>query len=70
MPKQYKDIYKLNIINGKDVFDIENMVKVPIISSVTVSGFNTFVNYPKFTYNIDVQEIQDTNLCYQMVEKT
>jgi CDP-glycerol glycerophosphotransferase (TagB/SpsB family) len=44
----------LNIINGKDVVDIENIIKVPIISSVTVSGFNTFVNYPKFTYNIDV----------------
>ena len=34
---------------------IENIVKVPLISSITVSGFNTFCNfYPKLTYNIEV----------------
>lgn len=54
MPEKYKEKYKINIINGRDVYDIENIVKVPVISSVTVSGFNTFVGYPKFTYNIDV----------------
>lgn len=54
MPEKYKDVYKINLINGRDVFDIENMIKVPLVSSVTVSGFNTFVSYPKFTYNIDV----------------
>ncbi|MGL5756415.1 MAG: CDP-glycerol glycerophosphotransferase family protein [Paraclostridium sp.] len=54
MPEKYKGLYKINLINGRDVFDIENMIKVPLVSSVTVSGFNTFVSYPKFTYNIDV----------------
>lgn len=55
IPKQYKDKYKLNIIKGSDVYDIENIVKVPIISPVTISGFNTFCStYPKFTYNIEV----------------
>ncbi|CEN97010.1 CDP-glycerol glycerophosphotransferase family protein [Paraclostridium sordellii] len=55
IPKQYKDKYKLNVIKGTDVYDIENIVKVPIISPVTISGFNTFCNvYPKFTYNIEV----------------
>lgn len=54
MPEKYKDRYKLNIINGIDVLSLENIVKVPLISSVTVSGFNTFTSYPKFTYNIDV----------------
>lgn len=54
MPEKFKNKYKLNIINGRDVFNIENIVKVPLISSVTISGFNTFTNYPKFTYNIDV----------------
>lgn len=54
MPEKYKKKYKLNIINGRDVFNIENLVKVPLVSSVTVSGFNTFTTYPKFTYNIDV----------------
>lgn len=54
MPQKYKEKYKLNIINGVDVFSIENVVKVPLLSSVTVSGFNTFTSYPKFTYNIEV----------------
>lgn len=54
MPQKYKEKYKLNIINGVDVFSIENVVKVPLLSSLTVSGFNTFTSYPKFTYNIEV----------------
>ncbi|MPM34331.1 hypothetical protein SDC9_80913 [bioreactor metagenome] len=54
IPKKYKEKYKLNIIKGRDVLSLENIVKVPLISSVTISGFNTFTNYPKFTYNIDV----------------
>lgn len=54
MPEKYKEKYKLIIINGKDVFNLENIIKVPLMSSMTISGFNTFVNYPKFTYNIDV----------------
>lgn len=54
IPEKYKDKYKMNVIDGREVFSLENMVKVPLISSVTVSGHNTFVNYPKFTYNIDV----------------
>lgn len=54
MPKKYLGKYKLNVIKGREVFNIENIIKVPLISSITVSGFNTFVRYPKFTYNIDV----------------
>lgn len=54
MPQKYKEKYKLNTIKGRDVLSLENIVKVPLISSVTISGFNTFTNYPKFTYNIDV----------------
>ncbi|MBU5307018.1 CDP-glycerol glycerophosphotransferase family protein [Clostridioides mangenotii] len=55
MPKQYKDKYKLNVINGTDVYNLENIIKVPLISPITVSGFNTFCTaYPKFTYNIEV----------------
>lgn len=55
IPEEYKKKYKLNVIYGKDVWSIENIVKVPLISSVTVSGFATFLyHYPKFTYNIEV----------------
>lgn len=54
VPEQYKNKYKLNVINGTDVYSVENIVKVPLISQITISGFNTFVSYPKFTYNIDV----------------
>lgn len=54
MPEKYKNKYKLNVINGRDVFNIDNLVKVPLLSSVTVSGFNTFTSYPKYIYNIDV----------------
>lgn len=54
MPNEYKAKYKLNIIKGREVFEISNIVIVPLISNITISGFNTFVNYPKYTYNIDV----------------
>ncbi|CEO27399.1 CDP-glycerol glycerophosphotransferase family protein [Paraclostridium sordellii] len=55
MPEQYKDKYKLNIIKGTDVLNMENIVKVPLISLITISGFNTFCSvYPKLTYNIEV----------------
>lgn len=54
MPEKYKEKYKLNIINGRDVLNLENIIKVPLISSVTISGFGTFTNYPKLTYNIEV----------------
>ena len=55
IPDAYKKKYNLNIIYGKDVWNIENIVKVPLISPVTVSGFATFLyHYPKFTYNIEV----------------
>ncbi|MDU4891633.1 MAG: CDP-glycerol glycerophosphotransferase family protein [Clostridium sp.] len=54
VPEKYENKYKLNVIKGRDVYSVENIVKVPLISQVTISGFNTFVSYPKFTYNIDV----------------
>ncbi|BAQ14354.1 putative glycosyl transferase family protein [Clostridium botulinum] len=55
IPEEYSKKYNLNIIYGRDVWSIDNIVKVPLISNVTVSGFATFLyNYPKFTYNIEV----------------
>ena len=54
MPEKYKNTYKLNIIKGRDVLSIDNIVKVPLLSSVTVGGFNTFASYPNDTYNIEV----------------
>ncbi|WP_392486350.1 CDP-glycerol glycerophosphotransferase family protein [Haloimpatiens sp. FM7315] len=54
-PDKIKNKYNFNIIKGKEVWSIENIVKVPLISKITVSGFATFLyNYPKFTYNIEV----------------
>ncbi|HML34227.1 CDP-glycerol glycerophosphotransferase family protein [Sporomusa sphaeroides] len=53
-PEEYRLKYKFNVIYGKDVWSLDNMVKVPLKSSVTVSGFATFLYYPKFTYNIEV----------------
>lgn len=55
MPDEYRSKYEFNVIYGKDVWDINNIVKVPLMSNVTVSGFATFLyNYPKLTYNIEV----------------
>lgn len=54
IPEKYKEKYKLNIIKGRDVYNMDNVVKVPLLSAVTISGFNTFTRYPKCTYNIDV----------------
>ena len=35
---------------------LDNIIKVPLLSRVTVSGFATFLyNYPKLTYNIEVK---------------
>ncbi|SEF99585.1 CDP-glycerol glycerophosphotransferase, TagB/SpsB family [Caloramator fervidus] len=55
MPIEYRKKYKINLITGKDVWNIENIVKVPLISLVTISGFSTFLYfYPKLTYNIEL----------------
>lgn len=55
IPDEYKKKYNLNVINGRDVWSLDNIVKVPLKSNVTVSGFSTFLyNYPKFTYNIEL----------------
>lgn len=69
MPEKYKDKYKLNIINGRDVYNIDNIVKVPLMSSVTVSGFNTFTNYPKYTHNIDVGHGSIAFKCCGLMDK-
>lgn len=69
MPEKYKEKYKLNIINGRDVFNLENIVKVPLISSVTISGFNTFASYPKLTYNIDVGHGSISFKCAGLMDK-
>jgi CDP-glycerol glycerophosphotransferase (TagB/SpsB family) len=54
MPEEYKDKYKVHVIHGMDVYTPENIVKVPLISSITVSGFATFLYLPKFTFNIEI----------------
>lgn len=55
MPEEYKQKYRVNVIYGDDVELLENVVKVPLISVVTVSGFAKFLYYSqKLTYNIEV----------------
>ena len=54
MPQEYREKYKLNIIKGRDVFNIDNKVKIPLLSAITIGGFNTFSNYSNHTYNIEV----------------
>lgn len=55
VPEKYREKYRINVLSGRDVWTVENIVKVPLISSVTVSGFATFLyGYPKFTYNLEV----------------
>ncbi|WP_195979920.1 CDP-glycerol glycerophosphotransferase family protein [Clostridium butyricum] len=56
MPEKYKTKYKLNIIQGWDVLSIENKIKVPLKSLITIGGFEMFLQYPSpsLTYNIEV----------------
>lgn len=54
VPDSYADKYNMLIINGKEVWSIEQIVKVPLQANVTVSGFNTFLYNPKFTVNVEV----------------
>jgi CDP-glycerol glycerophosphotransferase (TagB/SpsB family) len=56
MPERYKDKYSINMIEGNDVFNIENIVKVPLISEIAISGHGTFLSYPyqQLMYNIEV----------------
>ncbi|MBN1069566.1 tetratricopeptide repeat protein [Clostridium botulinum] len=56
IPEKYKNKYNINIIYGEEVWNMENIIKIPLVSTVTVSGFSTFLyNYPKLTYNIEVR---------------
>nr|WP_145404400.1 CDP-glycerol glycerophosphotransferase family protein [Paenibacillus xylanexedens] len=54
MPSEIKNNYKFRVIHGMDIYNTENVVKIPLWGSVTVSGFATFLYLPKFTFNIDV----------------
>lgn len=54
IPQKYKNIFKFNIVEGRDFFKVENIIKVPLLSNITISGFGAFSSYPKFTYNIDI----------------
>ncbi|WP_178023373.1 CDP-glycerol glycerophosphotransferase family protein [uncultured Paenibacillus sp.] len=54
IPEDYRDKFDIQVIKGRDVYLTENVVKVPLIASVTVSGFSTFLYLPKFTYNIEI----------------
>ena len=56
MPKKYRDKYNIFLIEGSSVFDIDNIVKVPLISEVAISGHGTFLSYPypQLMYNIEV----------------
>lgn len=54
MPQAYKDKFRIHIIYGMEVYTTENIVKIPLWGSLTVSGFATFLYLPKFTFNIEV----------------
>ncbi|MFB5759856.1 CDP-glycerol glycerophosphotransferase family protein [Paenibacillus medicaginis] len=54
IPREYKDMFNIHVIYGRDIYLTENVVKAPLIASVTVSGFSTFLYLPKFTFNIEI----------------
>ncbi|MBB6021633.1 CDP-glycerol glycerophosphotransferase (TagB/SpsB family) [Paenibacillus sp. JGP012] len=54
IPLEFKNKFNVKVIYGKDIYKTENVVKIPLWGSVTVSGFSTFLYLPKFTFNIEV----------------
>lgn len=54
IPKKIKNKYKLNIIHGEDVNNIETAVRVSLKSKAVISSFNTFKNYPKEVYKFEI----------------
>ncbi|MFI3211096.1 MAG: CDP-glycerol glycerophosphotransferase family protein [Peptostreptococcaceae bacterium] len=56
VPDEYVSKYNINIINGRDVYSIDQNIIVPLISKMTVSGHRTFLDYPEANnmYNLDL----------------
>lgn len=42
--------YKFNHVSWDNRFDLDNIVKVPLLSSVTIDGFGVFARYPKYEH--------------------
>lgn len=63
IPSEYKNKYKINVVEDND---IDNIIKVPLISPTTISDFNNFSSYPfpELIYNIEissfVNKLEDT----------
>lgn len=56
IPKKYIHKYDINLIRGNAAYNTENVVKIPLISRVCVSGHGVFLTYPypDLMYNIEV----------------
>lgn len=54
VPKHLKDKVKIRLISEKTVYSLEESILTPLLSSITISGFAVFGNYPKHTYNIEL----------------
>lgn len=54
IPTDLKDSLKIRIIPTNKIYSLEESIKTPLLSSVTLSGFAVFGNYPKHTYNIEL----------------
>lgn len=54
IPEHLKDIIKIRVISPDKIYSLEESIITPLLSSITISGFAVFGNYPKHTYNIEL----------------
>ena len=54
VPEHLKNKVKIRMISEDKVYSLEESILTPLLSSVTISGFAVFGNYPKHTYNIEL----------------
>lgn len=54
VPNNLKDKVNIRMISEEKVYSLEESILTPLLSSITISGFAVFGNYPKHTYNIEL----------------
>lgn len=56
IPTKYKDKYVINMLYDSQYYELDNIVKMPLVSSVYVSGHGTFSvqPYPELVFNFEV----------------
>jgi len=54
IPKHLQNTVNIRIISEDTIYSLKESILTPLLSSIAISGFAVFGNYPKHTYNIEL----------------